>query len=54
MLPVIMEPEDLERMPDGDLYELIDGVPTGKPMNAKADKITLRLASLLDQYCLKT
>ena len=31
-IPAVMEPEDLLRMPDGDRYELIDGIPREKPM----------------------
>ena len=54
MMPVLLEPDDLLRMPDGDFYELIDGVPTEKPMGANADKIALRLASRLEVFCSQT
>jgi Uma2 family endonuclease len=54
MTPVLLEPDDLLRMPDGDRYELIDGIPTEKPMGAKSNRITLRLGSLLDLFCRQT
>lgn len=38
-IPAVVEPEDLLAMPDGDRYELIDGVPKEKPMGAKSDEI---------------
>lgn len=50
-LPTILEPEDLQRMPDGDLYELIDGVPTEKPMGARSDFTGAVLIGLLQPYC---
>jgi Uma2 family endonuclease len=50
---VLLDPEDLLKMPDGDRYELIDGVPVEKPMGAKSDRIALRLGGLLDQFCLR-
>ena len=53
-IPAVMEPEDLLRMPDGDHYELIDGKPKEKQMGAESDHIALRLASLLDQFCLRS
>lgn len=43
----LLEPEDLLRMPDGDHYELIDGVPVEKTMGAEADEIGLVVGSLL-------
>ena len=51
---VLLDPDDLLRMPDGDRYELIDGVPVEKKMGAESDRIALRLGGLLDQYCLRT
>jgi Uma2 family endonuclease len=44
----------LLKLPGGDRYELIDGVPREKPMGAESDKIALRLGGLIDQHCLKT
>jgi Uma2 family endonuclease len=35
----MLEPEDLLRLPDGDRYELIDGVPREKPMGAESEEI---------------
>jgi Uma2 family endonuclease len=48
----LLEPDDLLRMPDGDRYELIDGVPVEKSMGAESDRIALRLGGRLDQFCL--
>lgn len=53
-VPVLLGPEDLLAMPDGERYELIDGVPKEKPMGAESDRIALRLGGLLDQFSLKT
>jgi len=36
---VLLEPDDLFRIPDGDHYELIDGVPVWKNTGARADEI---------------
>ncbi|MBA4066101.1 MAG: Uma2 family endonuclease [Isosphaera sp.] len=52
--PGLLAPEDLLAMPDGDRYELIDGVPTEKHMGAESDRVALRLGGLLDQFSLKT
>jgi Uma2 family endonuclease len=38
-IPVVIEPEDLLKMPDGDHYELIDGRPKEKPTGAESDEI---------------
>lgn len=38
-IPAVLEPEDLLRMPDGDRYELVDGLPKEKVMGAKSDEI---------------
>jgi Uma2 family endonuclease len=48
---VLLEPDDLLRMPDGDRYELIDGVPVEKMMGAKADRIGTILIGFLVPYC---
>jgi Uma2 family endonuclease len=46
-MPVLLEPDDLLRLPDGDHYELIDGVPLEKEMGAEADEIGMGLGSLM-------
>jgi Uma2 family endonuclease len=46
-MPVLLEPDDLLRLPDGDHYELVDGVPVEKPMGAESDEIGLWLGSQL-------
>lgn len=38
-IPAVLEPDDLLRMPGGEHYELIDGVPKEKPMGAESDEI---------------
>lgn len=35
----LLEPEDLLGMPDGERYELIDGVPVEKKMGAQAEEV---------------
>jgi Uma2 family endonuclease len=52
--PVLLDPDDLEKLRDGDHYELIDGVPKEKQMGAESDRVALRLGGLLDQFALKT
>lgn len=51
---VLLEPEDLLKMPDGDNYELIDGVPVEKHMGAKSDKIALRLGGRMEHFCFQS
>lgn len=46
----LLDPDELLRMPDGDHYELIDGVPKEKPMGAKADRIANRIGGRLDTF----
>ncbi len=46
-MPVLLEPDDLLRLPDGDRYELVDGVPLEKHLGAESDEIGLSLGSLL-------
>jgi len=46
----LLEPDDLLRMPDGDRYELIDGVPVEKHMGAESDEIAVGLGALLLRY----
>jgi Uma2 family endonuclease len=48
--PEVLEPEDLLAMPDGDRYELIDGVPREKPMGAESDEIALGVGAILRQF----
>lgn len=54
MSAVLLEPDDLLRMPDGDFYELVDGVAKEKPMGAKSERVVVRLVSLLDQHATRT
>jgi Uma2 family endonuclease len=49
-IPVVIEPEDLLKMPDGDHYELIDGRPKEKPMGAESDEINCTLNALLNTF----
>jgi len=48
---VLLDPDDLLRMPDGDRYELIDGVPVEKKMGAKSDWIAATLIGMLQPFC---
>ncbi len=49
-MPELIEPEELLALPDGDRYELIDGVPKEKPMGAESDEIALGVGSVLRQF----
>ena len=46
-----LTPEDLLAMPDGDLYELIDGHPVEKTLGAQSSWINTRLLRFLDEFC---
>lgn len=46
-LPPQLTPDDLLAMPDGDHYELIDGIPMEKPMGAQSDEISAAVISAL-------
>lgn len=48
---VLLDPDDLLRMPDGDRYELIDGVPVEKKKGAQSDRIGTILIGILEPYC---
>ncbi len=49
-IPAVIEPEDLLRMPDGGLYELIDGRLREKPMGAESDEIASTLSMLIKTF----
>jgi Uma2 family endonuclease len=49
-MPVLLEPEDLLQLPDGDRYELVDGVPKEKPVGAESDEIAVGVAVVLKQF----
>ncbi|MCE9561605.1 MAG: Uma2 family endonuclease [Planctomycetes bacterium] len=46
----LLEPEDLLAMPDGDRYELIDGMPKEKPMGAESDEVAMSAGSLIRAF----
>ncbi|MBN9521661.1 Uma2 family endonuclease [bacterium] len=46
----LLEPDDLLRMPDGDRYELIDGVPKEKQMGAESDAIAAGIIGLVRPF----
>lgn len=48
--PELLEPEDLLAMPDGDRYELVDGLPREKPMGAESDEIGGLLLTQFNVY----
>ena len=47
---VLMNPEDLFAMPDGDKYELVNGIPVEKRMGAESGEITTLLSALLTVF----
>jgi Uma2 family endonuclease len=51
IVPVLLEPDDLLRMPDSKKFELIDGIPMEKDMGARSGRIALRLGGWLEQFC---
>lgn len=44
---VLMDPDDLLTMPDGERYELVNGIPKERGMGAKAGEIGLLIAGAL-------
>jgi Uma2 family endonuclease len=44
---VLMNPDDLLAMPDGDKYELVNGIPVEKQMGAESGEITMALSAFL-------
>lgn len=46
----LLEPEDLERMPGGEHYELVDGILVEKDVGAESGEVAVRLAVLLAPY----
>jgi Uma2 family endonuclease len=51
---MLLEPDDLLRMPEGDSFELVDGRAVEKPMGAESDRIALRLGGRMDSHCERT
>ncbi|CAN5511773.1 hypothetical protein BH11PLA2_BH11PLA2_09000 [soil metagenome] len=49
-LPRLLDPDDLLDMPDGDNYELIDGVLVEKEMGARASMIAMSLGAMLYNF----
>src|SRR5438128_954663 len=49
-MPPRLEPEDLLTIPDGDHYELIDGIPVEKPMGAESDEIAIGIGALVKHF----
>lgn len=47
-------PDDLLTMPDGELYELVDGQLVELPMSSIASVVAVKLAGCLDQFCEST
>jgi Uma2 family endonuclease len=50
ILPPTLTPEDLLTLPDGDLYELVDGKLVEKPMSQESSWVTLRLGRLVGNF----
>lgn len=47
---VLMNPDDLSAMPDGDKYELVNGLPVEKQMGAEAGEVTNLLTAFLTLF----
>lgn len=52
MTPTLLTPDDLLAMPDGDGYELLDGIPVEKNVGAQSDEIALGIGSFLRDFVL--
>ena len=48
--PALMEPEDLLLMPDGERYELIDGIPKERGMGMKSSRVSGLLLTALNVH----
>lgn len=46
-MPVLPDPDDLLKLPDGDHYELVDGVAVEKMPGAEAAQVGLLVAAQL-------
>jgi Uma2 family endonuclease len=46
-------PEELLAMPDGDHYELVDGVPVDRTMSLLAGRVEVTLGRMLDMHCVE-
>ena len=49
-MSTLMSPDDLLAMPDGEHYELVDGIPLEKSMGAEADEVALGLGGELRAF----
>jgi len=47
---LLIEPEDLLNMPDGENYELINGIPTEKAMSVDSEIIAFDLGTVLNLF----
>lgn len=47
---VLMNPDDLLAMPDGDKYELVNGIPVEKSMGAESGEVTMALSIFLGAF----
>ena len=48
--PVLMNPDDLLAMPDGDKYELVNGIPVEKVMGAESGEVTIAISIVLGAF----
>jgi Uma2 family endonuclease len=46
-------PEELLAMPNGEHYELVDGVPVERTMSLLASRVEITLGRMLDVYCVE-
>lgn len=46
-------PEELLAMPDGEHYELVDGVPVERMMSLLSGRVEMAIGRILDTYCIE-
>src|SRR5262245_7835083 len=51
---VEITPEELLAMPEGQHYELVDGIPVEKTMSLLSGRVETTLARILDTFCVET
>lgn len=52
--PPLYTPEDLDRMPDGDRYELVDGVLKERPVSQLSAWVASEIGAILRNHCRST
>jgi len=52
--PVLLDPDDLLLMPDGERYELIDGIPKEREMGMKSSRVAGLLLTAINNHIFPT